>query len=200
MKRGVCGLIGSAALVLILGACESLPFNYYLCKSWSAPGEAAGVLPARVHLVSVSVDRTGGWASVEKEIRGLAPLLFFDQGCRLVSSGEDTDFYADIRAREREYAAGWQTKRSLAVEVRLWPAGAGEPGPQELAVRPADEPADEPALPLTAGRVTALGNRSFSSSETTGRMLALAIKKAVKPLKVTARPATPAGPQRAEDR
>jgi hypothetical protein len=173
MKSGLFGLIGLAALVL--GACESLPFDHYRSRSWSAPGEAPGVLPVRVSLVSVSVDKTGGWASVEKEIRGLAPLLFFDQGCRLVPPEEEADFCADIRAREREYAAGWQTKRSLALEVRLWPAGAGEPEPQG--------PPEEPAVPLTAGRVTSLGNRSFSSSETTGRMLALAINKAVKPLK-----------------
>jgi hypothetical protein len=196
MKHGLCRLIGLTALFLGLGACESLPFDHYLSNAWSAPEEAAGVLPVRVRLVSVSVDRTGGWASVEKEIRGLAPLLFFDQGCRLVSSGEEADFCADIRAREREYAAGWQTKRSLALEVRLWPAGAGEPEPQE----PAEKTAEEPALPLMAGRVTSLGNRSFSSSETTGRMLALAIKKAVKPLKAYAVPAEPERPETAEGR
>lgn len=127
---------------------------------------------------------------MEKEIRGLAPLLFFDQGCRLVAAGEEADFCADIRAREREYAAGWQTRRSLALEVRLWPAGEGE----ELR---APDPAEAPVLPLAAGRVTSLGNRSFSSSETTGRMLALAIKKAVKPLKA-ALPAKPERPETAE--
>jgi hypothetical protein len=167
MKRVFFRLMILAALILGLGACESLPFNHYLSRTWAAPGKAAGALPVRVRLVSVSVDRTGGWASVEKEIRGLAPLLFFDRGCRLVPPEAEADFCADIRAREREYAAGWQTKRSLALEVRLWPAGAPE----------------EPALPLAAGRVTSLGSRSFSSSETTGRMLALAIKKAVRPLK-----------------
>jgi hypothetical protein len=48
-------------------------------------------------------------------------------------------------------------------------------------------------LPLAAGRVTSLGNRSFSSSETTGRMLALAVKEAVKALEGRPLPAEKAG-------
>jgi hypothetical protein len=157
---------------LCFGACESLGFNYYLGRSWSVP--AAGDSPesgVRVHLVSVAVDRSGGWASVEKEIRGLAPLLFFERGCRLVPREEAAEYAADIRVREREYSAGWHTKRSLALEVRLWPAGAVQ-----------DKEGLEQALPCMAGRVTILGDRSFSSSETTGRMLALALKKALRPL------------------
>jgi hypothetical protein len=163
-----------AVLMPLLGACESLPFDYYRGKSWSAPGEENGAreILGTLYLAAVSVDRTGGWASVEKEIRGLAPLLFGERGYRVVSTGEGADYAADIRVREREYASGWQTKRSLAVEVRLWPAGILDPQDGE----------NGGPLPLAAGRVTALGNRSFSSSETTGRMLALAIKKALKPL------------------
>jgi hypothetical protein len=172
VKTVISKLVFFAAAALFLGACESLPFNCYLGRSWSAPGEESGTGGGRknlaaVYVSAVSVDRNGGWASVDKEVRGLAPLLFLERGYRVVPAGERADYAADIRVREREYASGWQTKRSLAVEVRIWPAGDGENGG---------------ALPLAAGRVTSLGNRSFSSSETTGRMLALAIKKAVKPL------------------
>lgn len=162
--------------LLCLGACESLPFNYYSGKSWSAREEEDGsaeILGA-VYLSEVSVDRIGGWASIEKEIRGLAPLLFWERGYRMVASGAEADYTADIRVREREYVSGWQTKRSLAVEVRLWPAGDSSLDFQNGEIGG--------PLPLTAGRVTSLGNRSFSSSETTGRMLALAVKKALSPL------------------
>jgi hypothetical protein len=165
-------MTGFLGVILCLGACESLPFNYYSGRAWSVP---EGKLPESgitAHLVSVTVDRSGGWASVEKEIWGLAPLLFFEQGCRLVPRMEGADYVADIRVREREYAAGWQTRRSLAVEVRLWPAGEvldNRDGAYQ-------------GLPCMAGRVTSLGDRSFSSSETTGRMLALAVKKALRPL------------------
>jgi hypothetical protein len=164
-------ITGFLALSLCLGACESLPLNY--SRSWSL-GEKGPESGVRVHLALVTVDRSGGWASVEKEVRGLAPLLFFERGCRVVPPEEEADYVADIRVREREYAAGWQTKRSLAVEVRLWPAGETD-GRDDL----------YQGLPLMAGRVTSLGNRSFSSSETTGRLLALAIKKALGPLKKT---------------
>jgi hypothetical protein len=170
VKKFLWKITGFLVLGLCLGACESLSFNAYHGKSWSLP--EAGDSPEsgiRARLVSVTVDRNGGWASVEKEVRGLAPLLFFEQGCRLMPPEEAADYAVDIRVREREYAAGWQTKRSLALEVRLWPAG---------------ETPDEAyqGLPCMAGRVTFLGDRSFSSSETTGRMLALAIKKALRPL------------------
>jgi hypothetical protein len=167
-----------AAALLFLGACESLPFNYYLNASWSAPGEdGTRETLGTVRLEEVSVDRSGGWASVEKEIRGLAPLFFWERGYRVVSDGEGADYAAGIRAREREYASGWQTRRSLAMEVRLWPAGAPD----------GREPGIDGPLPLAAGRVTSGGNRSFSSSETTGRMLAMAIKKALRPLEKKAR-------------
>ena len=172
MKTILLRMTGLLIVILCLGACESLSFNYYPGRAWSAPEGEDTESAITAHLVSVTVDRSGGWASVEKEIRGLAPLLFFEQGCRLVPRLEGADYAADIRVREREYAAGWQTRRSLAVEVRLWPAGAFLDN-QDGAYQ---------GLPCTAGRITSLGDLSFSSSETTGRMLALAIKKALRPL------------------
>jgi hypothetical protein len=172
MRSKLFGVICTAALILCLGACESLPVNYYQSGSWAA-AEEPGTSALRIHLAAVSVDRSGGWASVEKEIRGLAPLLFLDQNCRVVGPEETADYVADIRAREREYAAGWETKRSLALELRLWPASMET------------DDALEQTLPLAAGRVTNQGNRSFSSSETTNRMLGMVIKKAVRALKET---------------
>jgi hypothetical protein len=180
VKSSIFNIVFFAAVLLFFGACESLPFDYYRSTSWSAleagngTGRTMGTL-IPVHLAAVSVDRNGGWASVEKEIRGLAPLFFLKQGYRVVSLDERADYTADIRVREREYAWGWRTKRSLAVEVRLWPAGDGAPDHQDLGIAS--------RLPLTAGQAISLGNRSFSSSETSGRMLALAIKKAVRPLR-----------------
>ncbi|MDR1899260.1 MAG: hypothetical protein LBQ55_04555 [Treponema sp.] len=155
-------------VLLWLGACESLPFGFYRYQSWSSPApEGAGEKTARVYLADVSVDRSGGWASVEKEVAGLAPLLFLDQGLRAVENGEEADYTADIRLREREYTSGWKTRRSLLCEVRFWKTGGAEGR----------------RIPLAAGRVTFLGEKSFSSSDTTGRMLALAVKKAAATLK-----------------
>jgi hypothetical protein len=98
----------------------------------------------------------------------LAPLLFREQGCILSAGGEGAEYAADIRLREREYSSGWKTRRSLALEVRFWPAGEG---------------AGREDIPLAAGRVLSLGDESFASSGTAGRMLNLGIKKAAAALR-----------------
>jgi hypothetical protein len=115
-----------------------------------------------VYLAAVSVDKSGNRVSIEKEAAGLAPLLFLKHGLEAVEEGEEADYTADIRLREREYPSGWKTRRSLLCEVRFRKAGG----------------AGERRVPAAAGRVTFLGEKSFSSSDTTGRMLALAVRKA----------------------
>jgi hypothetical protein len=175
-------------LAALFVSCESLPFNFYLGRSWSSVTGNEGNTPVfkgTIKLAKVSVDRTGGWASVEKEIAGLAPLLFWEQGYRPSADGERADYAADIRVREREYAAGWKTKRSLAVEVRIWPDAGGLElyGSETPAAEPSSGNSFSEGMPLAAGRITSLGDRSFSSSETTGRMLSLAIQRAVKALR-----------------
>jgi hypothetical protein len=150
-------------VLLWLGACGSLPPGFYRHESWAAGAlKDAGTKRPRVYLAAVSVDKSGGRVSVEREAAGLAPLLFLKYGLEAVEEGEDADYTADIHLREREYAAGWKTRRSLLCEVRFRKAGA----------------AGERRAPAAAGRVTFLGEKSFSSSDTTGRMLALAVRKA----------------------
>jgi hypothetical protein len=78
----------------------------------------------------------------------------------------------DIRIREREYITKWQTRRSLSVEVRIWELGGNWVELSGL----------ERQLPLAAGRAISAGDLSFSSSQTLGRMLSMAVKKAVKDL------------------
>ncbi|GHV94554.1 hypothetical protein AGMMS50293_08740 [Spirochaetia bacterium] len=166
--------------VMLLLSCEALPFNYSLSQSWFIPvnahnDEITGSKQAKpawgtVSLMGVQVDRTGGWDSVEREFAALAPLCFWKQGCRVVSGDEQPKYSAGIQVREREYNSGWRTRRSLAVEVRIWAAG-NEGGPEGT------------KLPLAAGRVVSVGERSFSSSDTAGRMLSKAIRKAVKKLR-----------------
>jgi hypothetical protein len=154
-------LLGSA--LLWLGACESLPFGFYRQESWAAAAlKEAKTKTLRVYLAAVSVDKSGNRVSVEREAAGLAPLLFLKYGLEAVEEGEKADYTVDIRLREREYASGWKTRRSLLCEVRFIKAGA----------------AGERRAPAATGRVTFLGEKSFSSSDTMGRMLALAVRKA----------------------
>ncbi|MDR1618825.1 MAG: hypothetical protein LBS06_07245 [Treponema sp.] len=153
----------SGFVLLWLGACEALPSGFYRCQSWAAGALKDGELQTlRVYLAAVSADKSGNRVSIEKEAAGLAPLLFLKYGLETVEEGEQADYTADIRLREREYASGWKTRRSLLCEVRFRKAdGAGEC-----------------RAPAAAGRVTFLGEKSFSSSDTMGRMLALAVRKA----------------------
>jgi hypothetical protein len=154
---------------MLFFSCESMPVNYSRSKSWLLKNKN---LWGTFSLLGVSVDRTGGWDSVEKEIIGLAPLCFWEEGCQMISGGKPADYAADIQLREREYSSGWRTKRSLSVEVRIWAYVDGEKSVYAK------------TLPLAAGRVIATGDRSLSSFETTNRMLSQAIRKAVRQLAV----------------
>ncbi|MDR0878227.1 MAG: hypothetical protein LBN21_09250 [Treponema sp.] len=150
-------------LMTIFVSCESLGGNIYHSSSWSQ----GKTLPHTIRLEKVSADLMGGGVSVKNEIAGLAPLFFAGQGYGLAAENETAEYAVDIRAREREFASGWRTRRSFSMEVRIW--------------RLRDGSVIE-ALPLAAGRVTASGDRGFSSSEITGRMLNAAIRRTVSAL------------------
>jgi hypothetical protein len=153
---------------LFLFSCESMPINYSRTQSWRL---ADRKILGTVILLGVSVDRVGGLDSLEKEVAGLAPLCFWEAGCRIIT-GKPADYAADIQLREREYTLGWRTKRSLLVEVRFWPYGDGA----------FDSSAYTQTLPLAAGRVISTGDYTLSSFETTNRMLSRAIQKAARQL------------------
>ena len=154
---------------VIMLSCEALPINYSRAQSWLISDDNNR---KTVSVLNIQVDRAGGWDSVEKEITALAPLYFWNNGCRVVTGNETPLYAAEIQAREREFSQGWRTRRSLAIEVCI--------SPYEGALNVPDG-----KLPLAAGRVIAVGERSFSSSDTTGRMLSKAIAKAVKKLAVS---------------
>lgn len=124
-------------------------------------------------LLGVHVDRTGGWASIEKETSALAPLYFWNCGYKVVDAGERPVYAAEIHLREREYNLGWNSKRSLAVEVHIW---TYEDASDMSAA------AHEQKLPVAVGRIVTIGDKTFSSSEITDRLLSKAIGKAAKQL------------------
>jgi len=164
--------------LLILLSCEALPVNYSSGQSWltsSANSNKPDKSWTTLTILSVQVDRSGGWDSVEKETATLAPLYFWDRGCRVVEAEKTPSYAARIQIREREFNIGWKTKKSLAVEVCIWEyEDAKGNGISILAQK----------LPAAVGRIIVIGNKSFSSSRTTGRLLSKTIKKAVKKLAV----------------
>jgi len=158
--------------LLIFLSCEALPVNYSTGQSWLI---SSGNTWTTLVILPVQVDRSGGWDSVEKETAALAPLYFWDSGCRVVAAGEAPSYAAQVQVREREFNVGWRTKKSLAVEVRIWDY---DDAPKN------GEPVFAQKLPAAIGRIIETGDRSFSSSITTGDLLSKAIKKAVKELAV----------------
>ena len=150
--------------VLFFASCVS--FDFPESSFWaSGDGEEPR---GTIRIISVSAEKPGEWGSLEKEMRDLLPLLFSEEAYRVVSPPVQADYSAEVKVREREYTDGWQTKRSLSAEVRLW---AGK------------DSAD--GLPLSAGRALNQGKQSFASSKTLSSMLRKAVKNAVRGLPQT---------------
>ena len=147
--------------ISVFGGCSSLPFDSSEDNSW--PADLRGNIKGTVRIVSVSADKAGDWLSLEKEINGLLPLLFYEESLLVVPAGVKADYAAEVTVREREFPDGWQTRRSLSAEVRLW---AGEDTGAEM-------------LPLSAGRSLVQGKQSLASSKTLSAMLRKALRNAV---------------------
>jgi hypothetical protein len=144
-----------------------MPFSSH--KSWSlAKLKKTG---PTVRLEKVSVDKPGGWISIEEELANLTPLLLLERGFLVSADPEKADYAAEVRAWEREYIRGWKTKQSIVVEVRLW----NEKGPDSPEYR---------GTPLAAGRVSYQGKKSLVSSRINSPMLKTALRKALRALRL----------------
>jgi hypothetical protein len=167
----VFGLLCSLCLA---GACSSFSKS----RSWSAlkEEEIAGTL----WVASVKADKAGAWSSVENEAAGLLPLLFLEHRLKTVGEGEAADYVAELNLRERDINLGWESRASLSVELRIWPARTS-----------AEE--RELAVPLAAGRVLLQGKESLSSSRTLDRLLRKAVEKAVMALPGSQKTVIPGG-------
>ena len=155
---------------LLLFSCYSMPASF--SQSWKIPEKntAKDRTKRTIKLVGVSVDRSGGWDSLEKESTVLAPIHFWRKGFRLAEE-ETADYAAFISLREREFAVGWRTRRSLALEVQVWACTDG------MSVNELSHDALSQKLPVAAGRVVVIGKKSFISSKTMGKLLVRAINK-----------------------
>jgi len=163
-------------LLLILLSCEALPVNYSSGQSWVIPSATfnkPGKAWTTLMILSVNVDRAGGWDSIEKETAALAPLYFWDRKCRVVPAEEKPSYAAQIYLREREFNVGWKTKKSLVVEVHIWDY---EDAPKN------GEPVLAYKLPAAVGRIVVTGDQSLTSSKVTNRLLSRTINKAVRKL------------------
>jgi len=169
MRKNTVKIFILFLLAVMFLSCEALP-NLPASQSWKTSDDAG---KTTLTILGVYVDRTGGWDSIEKETLSFAPLYFWEQGFRIVGSDEEPEYAAQIQLREREFNLGWRSRRSLSAEVFIWVYED---------IRESGALTSEQKLPAAAGRITATGNQSFSSSQTLTRMLSKAIRETVKKL------------------
>jgi hypothetical protein len=170
-----------SVFLLVLLSCGALPANYSSGQSWFIPSadfKRSGRAWTTLTILSVNVDRSGGWDSIEKETAALAPIYFWEKRCRVVPADEAPSYAAQIYIRERELSAGlktWKTKKSLTIEVHIWD--------YDNAPNNGDSIIDY-KLPAAVGRLILIGDKSLISSKIASRLLPKVINKAVRKLAV----------------
>jgi hypothetical protein len=153
-------------MTVFLVSCGTYLPSWYSIQSWPNSNSVKGT----VRLRDITIDKTGGTASLEEEARGLVLMYLREEGYFPAGDDDDADYLADLTLREREYIAGWKTRRSLAAD---------------LCFRPGDLSTDSPSaalMPVSASRVVSTGDLSLSSSKTLGKMIRLAVRRGIKTL------------------
>jgi hypothetical protein len=75
--------------------------------------------PRTVRLGVIISDRAG--SSLQQEIAGLLPLLFLEKHFVFPKNVDDAEFVVDVFAAEHDYKDGFEIKKSITMEVLLWP-------------------------------------------------------------------------------
>jgi hypothetical protein len=152
-------------------------------------------MPKRtLQLGSIQIDKSASY-SVEHEVAVLLPLLFIEKHLVFPGGGAEADYIVDVHGSERDYPVGWETRKSMSMEVYI---RRNKPG--ALPAAPAETP-DKTELhsllstanhtddtykivtPDAAARVIASGKLGFSSSKNLEYLLRLCIQKSVAQLK-----------------
>jgi hypothetical protein len=167
-------------IMLSLSACRTYGITYENGKAW--PGSFAkkgAAIQGTLRLGTIDVDKPGGSYSVEREINAILPLLFWEMGYVFEPATGNADYIVDVYAREREVQHGWNTKKSISLEVVLWPvqsvsyAGTGDMDDGAGGV-------GSIKTPYAAGRTVLMGTAGLSVSGNIEKLLKKTAKKAVK--------------------
>lgn len=157
--------------------CTAAFFSCSTFETWFPAKEGwtskADIVRGTIAAGNISVDSMSLWESLEREVAGILPLLLLEHGYGYVKDLDDKKspaaYSVDVSLIEREYMEGWQAKRSLSVEVRIWSV-------ENPAIR---------TVPLAAGRAMMLGGQSFASSKISAKLLRLALTQALSSLERT---------------
>jgi hypothetical protein len=109
-------------LLWAFGSCSSLPAPFFKPQgeAWAVPSSAREIAHARgVTVGTVSVDHRLDSGSIEKELSRLVPLVLVERGFVPLGGDQSAALVVDVSAVEREYSVGWQTERSIVLEVQL---------------------------------------------------------------------------------
>ncbi|MDR1232571.1 MAG: hypothetical protein LBK61_14365 [Spirochaetaceae bacterium] len=175
VKNTVFVLITALMVTAMLPACRTYGITYENGKAWPA-GFAKRNADVRgtLRIGTIDVDKPGGSYSIEREINAILPLLFWEMGYVFEPATGNADYVVDVYARERDVQHGWKTKKSISLEVVLWPVQhvsyAGAVTGNDAGVQ----------TPYAAGRTVIMGTAGLSISGNMESLLRKTAKKAVK--------------------
>ncbi|GMO48517.1 MAG: hypothetical protein Ta2G_04310 [Termitinemataceae bacterium] len=149
-------------------SCKTSGMYYQTSNSWAMQDSTDA--PKKIKLRSVKTDKSGGSLTIEHEISALLPLIFLEHNFIFTNNIIEADYVLDIRATEREFFVGWNTKKSITMEVLFWP-------PEH--VNESNDRSSAVETPLIAGRIVAEGSQGLSSSNNLQDILRRSITKAV---------------------
>ncbi len=125
MKSPISWSLKITVLIIIhlgLWSCSTLPAPFFKPQreAWAVPSSVRDASPGRrVAVGTVRVDRRIDSGSIEKELGRLIPLVLVERGFVPLEGDQQADLVVDSVAVEREYSVGWQTERSIVLDVQL---------------------------------------------------------------------------------
>jgi hypothetical protein len=175
IKKTVFMLAAALTVIIVLAACRTYGITYENGKAW--PGiftKKGAAIRGTLRIGTIDVDKPGGSYSIEREINAILPLLFWEMGYVFEPATGNADYVVDVYARERDVQHGWKTKKSISLEVILWPiqrvSYAGAVTGSDAGVQ----------TPYAAGRTVLMGTAGLSISGNMESLLRKTAKKAVK--------------------
>ncbi|MDR2490620.1 MAG: hypothetical protein LBD20_04365 [Spirochaetaceae bacterium] len=178
---------------IFMVSCNTTGISSKASRSWSYNRTPRTTL----QLGSIQIDKSASY-SVEHEVAVLLPLLFLEKQLVFSSAGEEADYIVDVHGSERDYPVGWNTRKSLSLEVYIrsnkaarQPSAAADETPNDAEAKPSLLIAASPqkddgfkiVTPDAAARVRAAGKLGFSSSKNLEYLLRVCIQKSVAQLK-----------------
>jgi hypothetical protein len=172
--RTICALIG--VLVLSASCYTTEGIHSKRTKAWGG-----GVIYNQTKTLAIGeirVDKSGdGWL-VEKEIAALLPLLCFEDGFLIVENKQFADCIVDVYATERDYAQGWNKKKSMTMEVSFRKV-VNQDGYEDEGEEESTSVNSNGELCFAAGRTVAQGSLGFSSSKNLESLLSVSLKELI---------------------